>query len=188
MCTTKAGGGWSTRLAWSQPDSCELGGDITERQARESPGDKIGQPLPTSAWPAKLLRTNQHIHINTHVHTHTHIQTHIHTHTHTHTLSLSSDLLEEDIGSYYRWLWATVWLQGIELWSSGRGVSALNHWSISPACLYNFYPNSIFFILDSLFSNSPWSRRQYYLPSVRVEEWRNMKDRMWAVESLVSLT
>ena len=25
-----------------------------ECQARESPGDKIGQPLPTSAWPARL--------------------------------------------------------------------------------------------------------------------------------------
>ena len=50
----RLGGGWSTRLAWSQPDSCELGGDITECQARESPGDKIGQPLPTSAWPARL--------------------------------------------------------------------------------------------------------------------------------------
>jgi hypothetical protein len=34
---------------------------------------------------------------------------------------------------YYRWLWATMWLLGIELRTSGRAVSALNHWDISPA-------------------------------------------------------
>jgi hypothetical protein len=36
-------------------------------------------------------------------------------------------------GSHYRWLWATTWLLGIELRTSGRTVSALNHWAISPA-------------------------------------------------------
>jgi hypothetical protein len=35
--------------------------------------------------------------------------------------------------SYYRWLWATMWLLGFELRTSGRAVNALNHWAISPA-------------------------------------------------------
>ena len=39
----------------------------------------------------------------------------------------------ECIGSHYRWLWAIVWLLGIELRTSGRAVSALNCWAISPA-------------------------------------------------------
>jgi hypothetical protein len=34
---------------------------------------------------------------------------------------------------HYRWLWATMWLLGIELRTSGRAVSVLNHWAISPA-------------------------------------------------------
>jgi hypothetical protein len=41
------------------------------------------------------------------------------------TLLLSSDTLEEDIGSLYRLLWATMWLLGIEHRTSGRRVSAL---------------------------------------------------------------
>jgi hypothetical protein len=41
--------------------------------------------------------------------------------------------LEECIGSHYRWLWTTMWLLGIELRTSGRAVSALNCWAISPA-------------------------------------------------------
>jgi len=48
-------------------------------------------------------------------------------------LSLSSDTPEEGIGSHYRLLWATMWLLGIELRTSGRAVSAFNHWAISPA-------------------------------------------------------
>jgi len=39
------------------------------------------------------------------------------------TLSLSSDT--SGIGSHYRWLWATMWLLGFELRTSGRAVSAL---------------------------------------------------------------
>jgi hypothetical protein len=35
--------------------------------------------------------------------------------------------------SHYRWLWATMWLLGIELRTSGRAVSALNRQAISPA-------------------------------------------------------
>ena len=46
------------------------------------------------------------------------------------TLSLPSDTPEEGIDSHYRWLWATVWLLGIELRTSGRAVSALNSWII----------------------------------------------------------
>jgi hypothetical protein len=42
------------------------------------------------------------------------------------TLSLSSDTPEGGIRSHYRWLWATMWLLGIELRTSGRAVSALN--------------------------------------------------------------
>ena len=50
------------------------------------------------------------------------------------TLQLSLDTPEEGIRSHYRWLWATMWLLGIELRTSGRAaVSALNHWAISPA-------------------------------------------------------
>jgi hypothetical protein len=54
-------------------------------------------------------------------------------------LTLSSDTPEEGIGSQYRWLWATMWLLGIELRTSGRAVGALNHWAISPAPLQIFY-------------------------------------------------
>jgi len=49
------------------------------------------------------------------------------------TLSLSSDTPEEGIRPHYGWLWATMWLLGIELRTSGRAASALNHWAISPA-------------------------------------------------------
>ena len=42
---------------------------------------------------------------------------------------------EEGTRSHYRWLWAIMWLLGIELMTSGRVVSALNLWAISPACL-----------------------------------------------------
>jgi hypothetical protein len=47
--------------------------------------------------------------------------------------SLSLDTPEEGIRPYYRWLWAPMWLLGIKLRSSGRAVSALNCWAISPA-------------------------------------------------------
>ena len=40
---------------------------------------------------------------------------------------------EEGIRSHDRWLWATMWLLGIELRTSGRAASALNGWAISPA-------------------------------------------------------
>jgi hypothetical protein len=48
------------------------------------------------------------------------------------TLSLSSGTPEEGIRFHDRWLWATMWLLGIELRTSSRATSALNHWAISP--------------------------------------------------------
>jgi len=60
------------------------------------------------------------------------------------TLSLSLDRPEEGIGSHYRWLWATMWLLGIELRSFGRAVSALNHWAISPALQPQFLKVKMF--------------------------------------------
>jgi hypothetical protein len=39
----------------------------------------------------------------------------------------------EGIGFLYRWLWATLWLLGIELSTSGRAVSAFTLWVISTA-------------------------------------------------------
>jgi hypothetical protein len=42
------------------------------------------------------------------------------------TLLLSSEA-EQGIRYHYRWLRATMWLLGIELRTSGRVVSALNH-------------------------------------------------------------
>jgi hypothetical protein len=50
---------------------------------------------------------------------------------------LSSYTPEESIRPHYRWLWATRWLLGIELRTSGRAVDALNHCAISPA-LFEF--------------------------------------------------
>ena len=49
--------------------------------------------------------------------------------------------LQTEVGtrSYYRWLWATVWLLGIELRTSGRTVNVLNHWAISPAPFFFSY-------------------------------------------------
>jgi hypothetical protein len=48
-------------------------------------------------------------------------------------LLLCSDTPEEGVRSHYRWLWATTWLLGTELRTSGRAVYALSHWAISPA-------------------------------------------------------
>jgi hypothetical protein len=45
---------------------------------------------------------------------------------------------EEGIRSHYRWLWATMWLLGIELRTSGRSATALNHWAISPVLIHCF--------------------------------------------------
>ena len=46
---------------------------------------------------------------------------------------------EEGIRPHYRWLWATMWLPGTELRTSGRVGNALNHWAIPPALLFFFF-------------------------------------------------
>ena len=49
---------------------------------------------------------------------------------------------EKSTKSRYRWLWATMWLLGIELGAFGRAVSALNRWAISPDLRrFSFYPS-----------------------------------------------
>ena len=48
---------------------------------------------------------------------------------------------EEGTRSHYRWLWANMWLLGIELRSSGRAARLLNYWAVSPA------PNQFFKII-----------------------------------------
>ena len=55
------------------------------------------------------------------------------------TLSLSSHTPEEGVRSHYRWLWATMWLLGIELRTFGRAVSVLNCWAISPGLTENIF-------------------------------------------------
>jgi hypothetical protein len=62
---------------------------------------------------------------------------------------LSLDTSEEGIRSHYRWLWATMWLLGIELRTSGRAVGALNRRAIQPQKFfffkeYTIYTNSLF--------------------------------------------
>jgi hypothetical protein len=59
------------------------------------------------------------------------------------TRSLSSCTPEEGVRSHYRWLWATMWLLGIELRTSGRAVGAFNRWAISPAPITTFLGPSI---------------------------------------------
>ena len=54
------------------------------------------------------------------------------------TVAVFRHIPEESIGSHYRWLWATMWLLEIELRTSGRAVSALNLWAISPALFHTF--------------------------------------------------
>jgi hypothetical protein len=52
------------------------------------------------------------------------------------TLPLSSGTPEEGIGSHYRWLWATMWLLGIELRTSGKaGVLLTTEPSLQPLLL-----------------------------------------------------
>ena len=46
---------------------------------------------------------------------------------------------EEGTRSSDRWLWATVWLLGLELRTSGRVANALNCWAISLAPYYFFF-------------------------------------------------
>jgi hypothetical protein len=68
------------------------------------------------------------------------------------TLLLFLGTPEGGTGFHYRWLWATMWLLGIELRTSGRAVSALDHWGISPAPLsYSFYKNINFYLHSGIY-------------------------------------
>jgi hypothetical protein len=66
--------------------------------------------------------------------------------------------------SHYRWLWATMWLLGIELRTSGRAAGALNRWATSPVPMTGFSnPHNnvwqFFFFFGfsrQRFSVSPW--------------------------------
>jgi hypothetical protein len=74
------------------------------------------------------------------------------------TLLLSSDTPEEGIRSCYEWLWATMWLLGIELRTFGRGVSALNFWAISPSLVIKDFSKCHIF---SPVSDLPWLRHPW---------------------------
>ena len=54
--------------------------------------------------------------------------------------------------SHYRWLWATMWLLGIELRTFRWAGSTLNHWAISPALYFNFLKDLslLVFIVSSI--------------------------------------
>jgi hypothetical protein len=53
------------------------------------------------------------------------------------TSALFSCTPEEGIRFHYRWLWATMWLLGVELRTSRRAASALNLCAISPTPWYS---------------------------------------------------
>ena len=58
---------------------------------------------------------------------------------------------EEGNRSLYGWFWATMWLLGIELRTSERVASVLNHWAISPnhcSYVFNFF---FYLILPAIF-------------------------------------
>jgi hypothetical protein len=76
------------------------------------------------------------------------------------TLSLSSGTPEEGIGSHYRWLWATMWLLGIELRTSGKAGRALDYcWATSPAHICLFLVILLFIYMSVL----PAYKSVYYL-------------------------
>jgi hypothetical protein len=61
-------------------------------------------------------------------------------------MSLAVYTPEEGIGSHYRWLWATMWLLGIELRIFERAATALNYWAIFPALYLDLYNLKLFHI------------------------------------------
>jgi hypothetical protein len=82
-------------------------------------------------------------------------------------LLLSSDTAEEGIESHYRWLWATMWLLGFELRTSGRVVSALNCWAISPAQIFFkgcFHFKNNIFTFNNIFNNTSCIKPWLYSP------------------------
>jgi hypothetical protein len=48
---------------------------------------------------------------------------------------MSTYIPVESTRSHFRWLWATMWLLGIEVKTSGRVVSALKYWDTTPVYL-----------------------------------------------------
>jgi hypothetical protein len=85
------------------------------------------------------------------------------------TQSLSSNTQEESIRSHYRWLWATMWLLGFELRTSGRAVSVLNHWAISSG------PRSKVFLRQSKWK---WKQAfEYTGRAFKTELWPQSKTR-----------
>ena len=59
----------------------------------------------------------------------------------------SACMPEEGTRSHYRWLWATMWLLGIELRTFGRAGSALNHWAISPVPYHSTIQSALYVLL-----------------------------------------
>ena len=55
--------------------------------------------------------------------------------------------------SHYRWVWATMWLLGIELRTSRTAVSSLNLWAISPALNYFLWLSMPIFSLSLAFKH-----------------------------------
>jgi hypothetical protein len=55
---------------------------------------------------------------------------------------------------HYQWLWATMWLLGVELRTSGRAANALNCWTISPAPSVFLFLRQILIIWPFLVWNS----------------------------------
>jgi hypothetical protein len=78
-------------------------------------------------------------------------------------------MAEDSIRSRYRWLWATMWLLGIELRTSGRVDSALNWWAMSPAPICLISKNSIwtgnFLFRLRLVGHNPQQFSCLHLPS-----------------------
>jgi hypothetical protein len=68
------------------------------------------------------------------------------------TLWLSLDTPEGGIRSHYRWLWATMWVLGIELTTSGRAVPAYNHWAVSPAPILWYFKSFFFWMAPNVSS------------------------------------
>ena len=99
------------------------------------------------------------------------------------TWSLSSDTPEEGIRPHYGWLWATLWSLGIKLKTSGRSVSALNHWAISPAlpseqfkgsyCMEMSHPSRLFtsHITSQNCFLKIWRRLESQKPPSMLECW-----------------
>jgi hypothetical protein len=85
-------------------------------------------------------------------------------------LLLPSDSPEEGIGSHYRWLWAIMWLLGIELRTLGRAVSDLNCWAISPAPVVGFINKDV---LKSIYKINNYIPATRWCVNLFKQEWSN---------------